>query len=307
MLRGFAENDWNPKHMLKYDMWTVLWKAVTKKAGVNGIVACIDKRQECPPAPSGYVDDGFVVICTKDIDSLASSASVIFHRGGFKEFHDIVYRHNKPAIYYGAGKRREASHELYKLVLNDKMWVKPAVDSDDMFVPMSIAKSFDVCYIANHAQREIKSIDWVYKTAPEHLRVLHIGRGCYNVGSHPKNVTVIESDREHMPYWINNCLIGIVPYWSGVDSAPRVVSEMQACGLYLVVADTVHFSGKVYGVISDKEKFWNKVESSLIRDDVKNGTIFSNVRYWYERNSSMSKAAFTLLDLIQRSVCELDG
>lgn len=198
----------------------------------------------------------------------------IFSRGGFDWQTDICRKFNGYKIRYGAGRRFMPENDIkYDLVLVDsynqkkeilsrfpdcnvQIWIKPAAEHF-RYMP-EIKKEYDVCYIANGQQAVIKSIEWVYDTVPSDLKVLHLGYPSrYKV---PANVTCMCVDRIDMPLWINKCKIGIVPYWSGIDSCPRIIPEMMACGLPLIMADTVVYRNRLFtGGFSNQSEFWKDV------------------------------------------------
>jgi hypothetical protein len=155
--------------------------------------------------------------------------------------------------------------------------------------PRDVDKEYDVCYIANHPQADIKRIKWVYKTVPKDLKVLHLGiKG--NI-KHPKNVIRKCVPHAQMPKWISKCRVGIIPY-KEIDSAPRALVEMVACGLQVVVLNTVRIWKEKYPVsYVDKHRFWN-----LVKMDLK--TPCPNIRRLYEENLSISVATQHLRDLI---------
>ena len=92
--------------------------------------------------------------------------------------------------------------------------------------------------------------------------------------------------------------MGIVTVNSDIDSCPRVIPEMLACGLPIVVLDGVRFWKDKYiestassrnpfstGEIANKENFWNFVESVL------NNLKLYDPRKYYEQNLSLTLAA----------------
>jgi hypothetical protein len=180
---------------------------------------------------------------------------VVFARGGFDEYRPVLKRYkNAFKIFYGAGHRYlPEDHIKYDLVLVDsemqlrkcqnkglpaQLWYKPVAP---LFRPMpEIPKEFDVCYVGDGRfpfRAKIKNVNWVYKTVPPDLKLLHLGwSGAYKP---PPNVTVRRVQRQDMPAEYARCKVGIVPYTS-YDSAPRVIPEMIVCGLNVVVADEVN-------------------------------------------------------------------
>ena len=203
----------------------------------------------------------------------------IFARGAFKYYLPILRKnHYVYRIRYGAGERFVPELDIkYDLVLVDTeqqknivkamnngvnvhVWTKPAARQ---FVPIECKKEYDVCYIADcHSeyQADFKRVRWVYKTAPAHLKILHLGKSHWD--KQPDNVTVIKVLRKEMPCWINKCRVGIVPY-KEKDSAPRAMSEMIACGIPVFQLHSVQiFTDKLkYG----KSEIWNEI-TKFIKD-----------------------------------------
>jgi glycosyltransferase involved in cell wall biosynthesis len=105
----------------------------------------------------------------------------------------------------------------------------------------------------------------VYDTCPRDIKVLHLGYPSrYTI---PENVTQVRVDRKDMPQWIGRCKVGIVPYWNQIDSGPRALVEMAACGLVSVVADELNFYREKYEhVLSDHDGFWDKVRFRIALD-----------------------------------------
>jgi hypothetical protein len=181
---------------------------------------------------------------------------VIFERGGFEEGRAFSKRHPEAyRIYYGSGVRYRprSAGVKYDLVLvdserqlrkarkhgwNAQLWMKPAAPQFK-YMP-EVAKEFDVAYVADGRfpfRAKIKNVDWFYKHAPKDLKILHLGwSGDRKV---PSNITVKRVQRSEMPLWYNKCRVGIVPY-TDYDSAPRVIPEMRACGLNVIVSAEVN-------------------------------------------------------------------
>lgn len=238
---------------------------------------------------------------------------VIFCRGGFPEYHHILNRFpNAVKIYYGAGSRflpQPGFHD-YDIILQDSpeqvgvckerfpnalttLYIKPA--ADNIFYPMpEVKKEYDICFPANAAQT-FKGHKFVYSTVPKHLKVLNLGNRTDRF-KHPKNVTSYRVLRQEMAENIAKCRIGIIAVESNVDSCPRVIPEMLACDIPIVVLEGVRFWVKKYlaqpiredlktGVIAAKGNFWEAVEWVL-----KNRKMFSPRKY-YEKELSLKKAA----------------
>jgi len=256
MLRGYVPEDRPAESIFYPDMWTELWRNVCGLAGAKPKILYLDRRKAFH---DGMVYQNDIYACHTLIDHMLDT-SLIFHRGGFPEFDTLVKLSRAPTMYYGAGLRKNPTrYELYKFILRDSFFTKPCIDTHFKILP-EVEKEFDVCYIANAAQRKIKGIDWVYDTAPDNLKILHL---CRDAGSLPlsrKNIVRIEAAYPDMPRHINRCRIGIVPYWGGYDQSPRVIPEMNACGLPLAVADEVECSCMFCGVKPDKGTFWDGVK-----------------------------------------------
>jgi len=239
--------------------------------------------------------------------------NVIFCRGGFKEYHPVLKRFPKAIkIYYGAGNRflPQPGFYDYDIILQDSpeqleicrqefpdvlstLFIKPA--ADNIFYPMpEIKKEYDVCFPANGAQ-PFKGHEFVYSTVPKDIKLLNLGNNPRNY-RYPENVTSYRVLRSNMAENIAKCRVGIVVVQSQVDSCPRVIPEMLACNVPIVVLNTVKFwdvkyikdsydSGNLTGVLTTKENFWN-----VVKFVVKNYDEY-NPRKYYEENLSLNHAA----------------
>jgi glycosyltransferase involved in cell wall biosynthesis len=190
---------------------------------------------------------------------------VIFARGGFDYYKPILERFpNAFRVYYGAG-RRTHPKEKYDMVLVDDerdvkdkevLWTKPVAPH---FYERAVEKEFDVCYIANKQQADIKRIPWVYRTAPN-LKILHLG---YQPRIKRPNITQLRVSRGEMPEQISRCYVGIAPY-TDYDSGPRAVAEMVACGLPVIVTPDTRCNYDVFRC--SKQNFWEFVEWVVSRE-----------------------------------------
>jgi len=278
------------------DMWLQLFAALV---GENdyGNIYFKDKfdGSDCPEAIK-YTHN--CDIATYFTGGIVGDKQTIFSRGGF-DWQALICRNDKNAykIRYGAGKRFMPEPDIkYDLVLvdsynqkkaikeiypdcNAQIWIKPAAEHFK-YMP-EVEKDFDVCYIANGQQAEIKSVKWVYDTVPRDLKVLHLGYP--SKYKPPENVTCMRVDRIDMPKWINRCKVGIVPYWSGVDSCPRVIPEMMACGLPVLMADTVVYRNLLFnGGGSNKDSFWGDVKINI-----EYNVFYRSISEEYEKENSI--------------------
>ena len=240
---------------------------------------------------------------------------IIFCRGGFKEYHTILKRFSKAIkLYYGAGRRflPQSGFSDYDIILQDSpeqveickqkfpkalttLFVKPA--PDNLFYPIpEIKKEYDICFIANGSQN-FKGHFFVYDTIPPWFTLLNLGNNPYNF-RYPDNVTSYRLLKSEMPKNIAKCKMGIVAVSAEIDSCPRVIAELLACGLPIVVLDTVRFWKDKYinsvtssispwasGELAGKDDFWLGVQYVL--DNLN----YYNPRRYYEENISLDIAA----------------
>ena len=243
---------------------------------------------------------------------------VIFCRGGFTEYHSVLKRFpNAFKIRYGAGRRFLPCQGFYDydLVLQDSveqlavcrqqfpqitssLFIKPA--PDNLFFPrQEVSTEYDVCFPANSKQT-FKGHTFVYGTIPEDIKLLNLGNESSRF-KHPSNVTSYRVLKTEMSKHICKCKVGIVAVGSNIDSCPRVIPELLASGLPVVVLDTVRFWKEKYivsgvtGELTNKDDFWNTVRYVLENHDK------YNTREYYEENLSVKPAAKFLRSLIKRS------
>ncbi len=246
---------------------------------------------------------------------------VIFCRGGFQEYHDVLKRFPKAIkVYYGAGRRflpQPGFHD-YDIILQDSpeqveickaefpkalttLFIKPA--PDNIMYPVEADKEYDVCFPANAGQT-FKGHKFIYKTVPKDIKLLNLGNNPRRY-DHPNNVTSYRVLRPEIAKHYAKCKMGIVAVSSKIDSCPRVIPEMLACGLPIVVLDGVRFWKDRYiesvassrspwatGELVNKENFWNFVK--FVLDNLK----LYDPRKYYEHNLSLPVAAKFLKERI---------
>jgi len=239
---------------------------------------------------------------------------VIFCRGGFPEYHAVLQRFpDAVKIYYGAGRRflPQPGFSDYDIVLQDSpeqvmicqkkfpnvmttLFIKPA--ADNIIYPIETEKEYDVCFPANGAQA-FKGHKFVYKTVPKDIKLLNLGSNPRGY-KYPKNVTSYRVLRTEIAKHYAKCKMGIVAVSSEIDSCPRVIPEMLACGLPIVVLDGVRFWTEKYiesvvssrsefstGEVVNKQDFWTYVRFVL------NNLNLYKPRKYYEKNLSLTVAA----------------
>jgi len=93
-----------------------------------------------------------------------------------------------------------------------------------------------------------------------------------------------------MPENLQRAKVGIVCCSASVDSCPRVIPEMLACNIPVVVFSETRFWQEKYitpetGVLSNPKNFWNDV------DYVLNNLEKFNPRLYYEKELSLPVAS----------------
>ena len=253
----------------------------------------------------------FTDISSRKTIGMAGKYDYVFARGGF-DYYSPMLRDCKDAykVRYGAGCRFMPEPDIdYQLILVDTEHQKRAVLSHYPkanvhllikpaavhFKPIECEKEYDVCYIANHQQARIKGVKWVYDTVPRDLKVLQLGYidDCITP---PPNIARKRVDRIDMPKWISKCKIGIVPYDS-IDSCPRVIPEMSACGLPVICLDTVNIGHFYKFLRTKKSSFWEEVV--IMCDQTKySPNWLTDISEHYQQYLSLPVAAKYLKDII---------
>jgi len=238
---------------------------------------------------------------------------VIFCRGGFQQYHPVLKRFpNAFKIYYGAGRRflPQPGFYNYDLILQDSpqqlkisqekfpksyssLFVKPAIDH--IFKPLDIEKKFDIVFPANGSQHTLKGHSFVFKGLPNQYNCLNLGNPSpLKMPSHISRKRVLRPD---MPQYLQQAKVGIVCCGGDVDSCPRVIPEMIACNIPVVVFSETRFWQDKYitpetGIISNRKNFWSNVEYVL------NNLEKYNPRSYYDKELSLKKASEFILNII---------
>lgn len=302
MLRGQVPQDRNPQEIVfDYlidvdDMWTRLFYAMLAPDDFGEVWYWGGTREK-------LFEHNFVERWTPSFNEMPKGKfqfvneyhdpDVIFCRGGFREYHPILERFPKAIkIYYGAGRRflPQPGFYDYDIILQDSpeqveickgkfpkalttLFIKPA--ADNIFYPMpEVEEEYDVCFPANGAQA-FKGHKFIYSTVPEDIKVLNLGNNPRGY-KYPNNVTSYRVVRPEMAKNIAKCKIGIVAAESEIDSCPRVIPELLACDLPIVVLEGVRFWKDKYiknvldssamnptGEIATKNNFWDMVRFML--------------------------------------------
>lgn len=324
MLRGEVPRDRNTQEIVfdriedVDDMWTQLFFAMlnhddygelwywggnrAKRFALNFVERWTQPFHQYGPKHPKALDPDFI-------------PDVIFCRGGFKEYHPILERFPKAIkIYYGAGRRflPQPGFYNYDIILQDSpeqveicktmfpkalttLFIKPA--ADNIFYPMpEVEEEYDVCFPANSAQA-FKGHKFIYSTVPKDIKLLNLGNNPRGY-KYPNNVTSYRVVRPEMAKHIAKCKVGIVAVESEIDSCPRVIPELLACGLPIIVLEGVRFWKDKYvksvhddsvmnptGEMATKENFWDAVRFML------KYKYYYEPSLYYKRNLSLQIAA----------------
>ena len=248
---------------------------------------------------------------------IGKQPDVILARGGFNDYNPILKKCKKSfKIYYGAGKRFHPlkSFTNYQLILVDSIeqyreckslfpkipcsfMLKPA--PDNIMYPYNVKKDFDICFPANGSQSHIKGHKFVYTNCPGNFKVLNLGnKSRYRK---PENTTSQRVLRKDIARYYSRCKLGIVCCTGLVDSCPRVLPEMLACNIPVVVKKGLYFWEDKYinqktGIVADANSFWEAVRYVLMNLDT-----FEPRKYYLE-HLSMECAVNNFIDVINKTL-----
>jgi hypothetical protein len=341
MLRGQVPQDRDPQEiMFNYisevdDVWTLLFYRLLdlKTEHDNGVLKFVDSGElwYWGGTRTKLFAPNFVERWVPSFDTYKSkfTPDVIFCRGGFPQYHAVLQRFpNAIKIYYGAGTRflPQPGFDDYDIVLVDSytqqkivkekfpkakavIFFKPA--PDNLFYPLdNIEKEYDICYPAS-GEPTRKGHDFIYPTVPKDLTILNLGSPTKRF-TKPSNITSYRVLKSELPKHIQKCKIGIVVSTKGTglfglsyDSCPRIIPELLACGLPIVVLDEVEFWSDKYiksvvgsstqcatGEIVGRKNFWEMVRYVLSNMDK------YNPREYYKKNLTIAHAASYLRERI---------
>ena len=238
---------------------------------------------------------------------LGGKPDVIIARGGFPMYDDVLKKFPKALkVRYGAGQRfLPSGFTDYQLLLVDattqlitakRMFPKIPVEfilkpaPDNLIYPVDVPKKYDVCYIANATQEKIKGIKWVYKTFPKDMTMLHLG---FKPKRNHPGIRQKRVLRHEIAKQISQCRVGIIPY-DTIDSMPRAMVEMMACGLPVVTFESVRYWKERYPAYPVPiSHFWETVRSLTQDQD------YEENRQKYVDTLSMPKAIEHLQKVIE--------
>ncbi|NQU09278.1 glycosyltransferase [bacterium] len=248
----------SPDLRLCDDMWTHLFAEIVRQTDGVGQIWRLGLRQGSRTAYRGDL----IELRDHDPAGLTTFApDVIFNRGGYGKYVEVLKACPDAAkIYYGAGQRWCPRDGIaYDLILVDspaqqaeaaaafrdsvvEILHKPAAPC---FTPAMAAgyKIYDVVFICA-APRKFKGADWLAKRLPAGARVLRIGPADESFNqAHDAGKLDVEFvgplARRQIPAWACLGRIGVVCDDGTCDSGPRVLTELIAMGIPVLVRSCV--------------------------------------------------------------------
>jgi len=262
MLRSVHRTAWRylappPEALADYpDVWAHLFAALARLAGAAGEIW--RKGQACDVRFDG---DGVVQRHRLSLGAAAEiRPEVIWQRGNYSEYHGVVAACPEAlTIYYGAGAAWcPPAGRDYDIILVDspeqlqhvrskhpramcRLLIKPAVET--IFRPVARRKEFDLVAICSRP-REFKGMGWLAERLPAGASVLRIGPAdkWFRAAAADGRLDVTfagELAPRDIPRQACRARAGAVVDDGKFDSAPRVLPEMLAMGLPVLVRDTV--------------------------------------------------------------------
>lgn len=311
-LRGKLPLDFRPDR-LKYntidqceDMWTVLCERLSRHTDRTELwyygAGSKTKKK--------HVTDKMVERWVNFSKLPNFKPDVIIARGGFPEYVPVCNKFPKSKkVYYGAGIRFKPDAGKWDIILVDskkqqkkipkaKLFIKPA--ADNIFRPQAVRKKFDICFIANATQKEIKRHKLAFNSiAGTDLSMLHLGLKDATIKKYARKSQVHFGGwhrRHELPSMICQCRIGLVCSTS-YDSCPRVLSEYLACGLPVVATDNMNFWHDKYvnehtGLLTDDSELTDSIRKLLKSPAL-------NPEKYYNKHLSLQVAADRLFGFIK--------
>lgn len=228
---------------------------------------------------------------------------VIFCRGGFEHYDQVLKRHPKAfKIYYGAGVRYLPQYEFkdYNLILVDSerqledakkkfpyiksdLFIKPA--AENIFQPIEGIVKYDIMFCVNHAR--MKGLDFFVENLPKDLKAIVVGNTPKSIvlGNTHIDFTRKRVPRKDLPKYYSQSKVSICCSTS-YDSCPRVIPESLSCNTPIICLDSVHVWRDKYindktGKMSSKEDFF-----TTIRNVINNINSYEPRKY-YNNNLSL--------------------
>jgi len=251
------------------DMWTHLFDRII---GLRGGEGRIWRRSTEETAASGVYDTGLREFRGPafDVDREPGEGwrpDLIVNRGGYGVYAEALRRWPSAfRVYYGAGMRYIPRDGLrYDLILVDTLRQEPDVRAahprslvrtifkpaiDDLFAPRGAAKRYDLVILCD-GDKPHKGLDWLLPRIPPGLSVLRIGRpdSSFTKARDEGTLAVTFTGRvphTEVPALAEQARVGVVCDDGQFDSGPRILPELLALGLPVVVRDTVRLNWDRY-------------------------------------------------------------
>jgi glycosyltransferase involved in cell wall biosynthesis len=300
------------------DMWIHLFYKLHKKLGL--------KHSEIwmwggGPREVKY-ESGFVEKWFPEFPSNGLIPDFIFSRGGFKEYIPVMDRNpNAYKMYYGAiykerfNPKANGDYNEYDLVLTDSEMqydkikasgykpfklLKPC--AENIFKKHDAEKKYDILFMANAKQKKIKGHKWFYDVMRgQNYKILQIGNVDVETMEWGHGLDIDYTGwipRKDIPEIACRAKVGVC--CSTGDSCPRVIPEMQAMGIPVVIRNSpgLHLWDNLMGydsccVMSEEFGFLKAID--LFIENYKH----IDSRLFYERNLSLDKVSDELINEIR--------
>lgn len=246
----------------------------------------------------------------------------IFSRGGFKEYIPVMQANpNAFKMYYGAiykdrfNPKANGDYTNYDLVLADSKIQYDAIQksgyrpfkllkpcAENIFKELKLDKTYDIVFIANSKQKKTKGHEWFFETMKQRdYKILQIGNFDPEVmrWSEGLNIDFIGwIPRKEISKFACRAKVGVC--CSTGDSCPRIIPEMQAMGIPVVIRnspglhlwdDFVKYDSCC--VMNDKEGFLRAID--LFVENHKN----IDARSFYEKELNLDKISNKLVSEIE--------
>ena len=300
------------------DMWIWLFREIHKKLNLSHSEVWMwgGKREV-------YYEDDFIERWYDQYPTDIYYPDLIFSRGGFKEYIPVM-KSNPDAykIYYGAiykdrlNPSTVGDETKYDMILADSYeqfndlkddgyepikFLKPACEN--IFKPFDISKKYDVVFIANAKQKKIKGHEWFFNQMKDTgWRILQIGNTDKKLVKLAKKLKLDIKftgwvPRKDIPLLACTAKVGVC--CSVGDSCPRVIPEMLAMGLPIVVkrSDKLFIWGDYFKYKGSKDVY-NEVQFNetikLFLNDYKSLNSFG----FYVNKFSIDSTAEGIVDKI---------
>jgi|GEM_PF-3539906 len=298
------------------DMWTHLFAEMVRQAGGEG------RLWRLGPDATHTWRPELIEIRSSAPDFASYRPEIIWNRGGYGDYLPALKAApNAFRVYYGSGMRYIPKDGVfYHLILVDspdqlrpvqetcpgslvRLFWKPAVDH--LFKPTGAAKDFDLVFNC-HSPKEEKGLAWLAPLIPPKTKVLRIGPPdpLFEKAHAERRFWVKFTGLlpiELVPAWLCRAKVGVVCDDGRYDSGPRILPEMIACGLPVLMRDTVRINTSRYltpktGLVVTAETFGHWF-GKVLRKYERLGD-----RPYYERHLGLRPAAAHLLGLVDEAV-----